>query len=651
MYSSNFEKEKRNNMKKKLTTTLVMVTALAASLITACSNKTSSDIGSKPISTPPSVEPVLPPEKEPGVNSLAIKYNNAKITGELQVNLSLGTLDLVIDVSKDEGYKGSVTLDSSDKTVATIDNEGKITLLKAGETVISAKIGELKESFVLIVNAPVVLEAHSITVVGGTASVSQAKAGDLVTLTPDIPEHKEFIDWTFDGTDEIWRNGNTFKMPDRDIVITGQYEDMKYTLNLVGAKVADKTVQGTLSEDKEAEHQNVISYEFTYNAPVSIEAVEAPKGMIFVGFDYGIKNNRVGELGDYTYDFTMPDDTLTVWAVFSEFNTNMLPDNANPFGDAGRGAKRIKAGTPASESNDPDLEGLDGYRMAIHADQSRVMDSPENICAGCQLDSVKNGTTLVKTIFKNHHKTLPVTVEFYATYYGNIASSGDVTIQPGQTVTKYFIAGLGINRPWMGLAVKEDLSGSSSDTVLLDIVAGTAAYYPEGDKSLAVSGRPEYVTVDNYNAKNGWKASRPSIINNSVGMTAFGTRNMDYKSRNAYTTAKINNVPAYDPENKKMTVYAKVVNNVNQYDPYKADFKLAISHTDNPLTESTAVIKDFTFTKLGQSEVMAFTFERASNDENFYVSVIKPAAEPQAGMYSYNFVLQMCYNNVMGYEE
>lgn len=636
-------------MKKKFFVALLATMALSSMAVSCTDNSSSS-------SSTPVIDSVVPPEKEPDVNSLQIKYNNRKITGSLEVNLSLGTLELTVDVDKDEGFTGTVTLDSSDKSVATIDNAGKVTLLSAGETVISATIKDLKETFVLIVNtqAPT-LEEHTITVVGGTSSVTTAKAGEYVTLTPDIPMHKEFIDWTFDSEEEIWRNGNVFKMPDYDIVVTGQYDDMKYTLNVVGAKVKD-TATGEIIDDKDGEYQDITTYEFTYDTPISVEAVEAPEGMIFVGFDYGVKNNRVGELGVTEYGpFNMPDSTLTVWAVFSEFNPTLVPAIGNPYGN--EGAKSITAGTPENEANDPELEGLSGIRMSIPANAAAVYDMPENISTVCDLDTVANGTTLVKTIFKNHHETLPITVEFYATYYGNITTTGEVTIQPGETVTKYFLAGLGINLPWMGLAVREDIGGSSGDYVLLDMVAGTAAYYPEGDKSLSVSGRPEYVTVDNWSMKNGWVTSRPCIINNSVGLTAFGARNQDFNGttggvkHNAYVTAKINNLPAYDAENPKTTVYAKIVNNVNQYAVQDSNFQIAISKTDDPFSDSSAIFESFKLTELAQTELFAFEVDRSGTNDAYYISIIKPEAEPQDDLYAFNFCLQMTYNNVMGYEE
>ena len=650
-------------MQKKFFVAL-LATMAATSLATAsCEPAASSTLPST--STTPPVDTVLPPEEEPEVNALQIKYNDKKITGTLEVNLSLGTLNLVIDIDKEEGYVGDAVLDSSDKSVATIAADGKVTLLKAGETIISASIDNLKESFVLIVNeqAPS-LEEHTITVIGGTSSVKTAKAGEYVTLTATIPEHKEFIAWTFDGDDEIWQNGNVFKMPDRDITVTGEYDDMKYTLNVIGAKVIDNEGDvvpgGEVTDDKEGEFEDITTYEFTYDTEISLRAVDAPEGMIFVGFDYGVKNNRVGELGETEYGpFTMPDDTLTVWAVFSDFKTRLVPaGTANPF-DSAAGHKDIESGTPANEANDPDLEGLSGYRMAIPANSAKNTDMPENINSVCDLDTVANGTTLVKTIFKNHHETLPISVEFYATYYGNITTTGTVTVQPGEVVTKYFLAGLGINLPWMGVAIKEDVGGSSGDVVLLDMVCGTAAYYPDGDKSLTVSGNPQYVTVGSWSAKNQWNGSRPCIVNNSVGLTAIGARNQDFNgtstsgrpTNNAYVTTQITNLPAFDAANPETTVYAKIVNNVNQYAKQDSDFKIAISQTDDPINDDTATIYDFKLVELAQTELFAFTFDRFGDNDTYYVSIIKPEAEPEDDLYAFNFCLQMTYNNVMGYEE
>ena len=51
----------------------------------------------------------------------------------------------------------------------------------------------------------------------------------------------------------------------------------------------------------------------------------------------------------------------------------------------------------------------------------------------------------------------------YITYYGNMVTSGNITIGPGETLIHYFQAGLGIDDPWWGMEVREDVGGSSAD--------------------------------------------------------------------------------------------------------------------------------------------------------------------------------------------
>lgn len=612
--------------------------------------------------------PVDPPAPVYKVHSVTLQYNDKNIDGGiLNVDVSAKTVQLTAKVEKDEKADGTVKFASSEESVASVDGKGLVTLKKEGETVVSATAGEKKHEIVLVVGDDyTAAESYSITVNGGTASATKAEPGSHITLTAAVPEHKDFIKWTFDaGEEDLWVNGNVFRMPAHDVVVTAEYEDMLYTLNVVGATVtAAGAVQdpegeeGGNTEGGAAPEFDMTVYKFSYETDISVEAIEAPEGKMFVGWDYGSVNNRVGEMGDPEYGpFSMPDSTLTVWAVFSDLTTKVLTaGSVGSYGDSGKGACLITDGAPEGDFKDPDFGGLSGFRMAIPATEGASADYPENI-QGSEFDTSSGGSHTLKAVFKNHHETLSVTVELYLTYYGARVSTGNVTVGPGETVTKFFSAGLGINDPWWGFAVREDIGGSAGDVVLLDMVLGAAPTYPNGDKLLQVSGNAEYVHLGAYsNCGTTWEGRRPMLVDNNLGLSSIAIYGGNFKNTpNAYISAPIQNMPEYDPENPVTTVYLKVVNNVtNQTEP-TGTFAFAVGRDNNPIDGVVGEQfdrEDIVITKVGEVFILKLEIPRTADDGGkYYFSIIKPKIDVNDAYWGHNFSLQMTYNNVMGYEE
>ena len=598
------------------------------------------------------------------VYSVTLRYNDANVDGgTINVDLSAGSIQLGANVRKDEAADGTVTYSSSDPAIATIDATGKVTLLAEGETVITASAGGKSHQVVLVVSDDYqTSESHTITVNGGTASVTSAKAGDYVTLSATIPAHMDFIEWQFDGEDTIWTNGNVFRMPDRDIVITADFDEMLYTLNVVGASVskADEVTDpegedGGNTEGGTSADFDMTVYKFSYETEISLEAIEAPEGKMFIGWDYGTVNNRVGETGDPEYGpFAMPDSTLTVWAVFSDLQTNVLDVGgyAPPFS-----GERIQDGVPAGDFADPDLQGLSGYRLSIPADTAAETDYPENI-PGSHFTTSDGQTKTLKAILKNHHETLSVTIELYITYYGNMVTSGDITIGPGETLIHYFQAGLGIDDPWWGISVRENIGGNSGDAVELDLVVGAAATYPSGDRLLQLSGEPEYVQLGAYdNNGSSWEmGSRPKVIFNELGLSNIAIYGSNFNNvPDGYISAAIQNMPAYDPENPTTTVYIRLINNVtNQQEPLTT-LAFAIGTDNNPIDgegDQFDRTEDVTITKIGETMLLKLEVKRTADDGGrFYFSIIKPKIDVNDKYWGHNFCVQLTFNNVMGYEE
>lgn len=598
------------------------------------------------------------------VYSVTLRYNDANVDGgTINVDLSAGSIQLGANVRKDEAADGTVTYSSSDPAIATIDATGKVTLLAEGETIISAAAGGKSHQVVLIVSDDYqTSESHTITVNGGTASATSAKAGDYVTLSATIPAHMDFIEWQFDGEDTIWTNGNVFRMPDRDIVITADFDEMLYTLNVVGASVskADEVTDpegedGGNTEGGTSADFDMTVYKFSYETEISLEAIEAPEGKMFIGWDYGTVNNRVGETGDPEYGpFTMPDSTLTVWAVFSDLQTNVLDvgGNAPPFS-----GERIEDGVPAGDFADPDLQGLSGYRLSIPADTAAATDYPENI-AGSHFTTSDGQSKTLKAILKNHHETLSITVELYITYYGNMVTSGNITIGPGETLIHYFQAGLGIDDPWWGISVRENIGGNSGDAVELDLVVGAAATYPSGDRLLQLSGEPEYVQLGAYdNNGSSWEmGARPKVIFNELGLSNIAIYGGNFENTpGGYISAAIQNMPAYDPENPTTTVYIRLINNVNNQQEPLTTLAFAIGTDNNPIDgegDQFDRTEDVTITKIGETMLLKLEVKRTADDGGrFYFSIIKPKIDVNDKYWGHNFCVQLTFNNVMGYEE
>ena len=605
---------------------------------------------------------VTPPDPEYKVYSVTVKYEGKTVDGILNVDVSMKEIQLSADVRKDSKADGTVSYSSVNEGVATVDQNGKVTLLAKGETVINATAGDKTHSIIIKVgNDFVAVKTYTITVIGGTASVTAAAPGEYVTLSASIPEHKDFTRWNY-SVSGVLTNGNIFRMPEQDIVITAEYTDKLYTLNLVGAaslvtdegETLEGVVVGNTKNGSRAEY-NIVSYKVKHGTNLKVKALPDPSGMVFVGWDAGAVNNRVGEMGVKEYSFTMPSETYTMWANYSTLRTQVLTKNPGNYWNEGRGSKIITEGTPKGEANDPDLEGLSGYRLTFTAGEKGRTDFPENINSSCYIDTVAEGTNALKVIFKNHGD-YDVILEIYATYNGNIATSGHITVPAHSTVTKFFKAGLGINLPWMGIALRETIGGTSADgTFNVDVVLGAAPMYPDGDPLIKPSGNAELVKIDattnktfvtdvkfKYNEKYGYLtfATYGALLNKG-GLTA---------SNPAASVVKITNMPEYDPENPYTTIYVRVINNATSGD-FLSIFDVCVGTDADPRFGSNTYCKTVVHEKIGDVVVVAITVPRTENDGPFYFSIVKRTLEGTDTYYPHNFSLVLAYNNVFGYEE
>ena len=600
------------------------------------------------------VEPPTPVYK---VHAVTLKYEGNTVEGTLTTDVSRSSIQLTTTVQKDAEADGTITYSSSNPKIATIDNSGKVTLISQGETVIVAKAGNKSHSIVLIVKDDFAeKEYFTITVNGGTSNVTKAVAGEYVTLEAIIPAHKDFKSWTY-SVRGVLTSGNLFKMPAEDIVITANYTDMLYQLNVVGARVTadgeelDGEIVGNTQNGDDPKY-DIVSYGVTFGREIKVEALEVGADKMFVGWDGGVVNNRVGDMGIDEYTFEMPGESYTIWAKYSDLTRNVLTANPKKYWDTSKGSKVITNGTPEGGSNDPALEGLSGYRLTFSSSDAPITDYPENIQATCNLDSITEGTNTMKVIFKNHGN-YDVILEVYATYYGNICTSGHVTVPANSTVVKYFTCGLGINKPWMGVALR-GIENGVSGTFNVDMVLGSAPMYPDGDPLLITTGKAELVQLDmstDSKSTYSWDGSRPFIFNAKYGVLTNSIYGAQFNGKvPAARSVKISNMPEYDPENPYTTIYARVINNATSGD-YVSKFDICVGTDPDPRNGSNTYSATVVHEKIGDVVVIAITVPRTANDGDFYLSIRKTTVEGTGTYYPHNFSVVLAYNNVFGYEE
>ncbi len=596
-----------------------------------------------------------PPEETPKVHSVSISYNDEVVQGVLSVDVTRGEIQLAADVQKDDGAQGTLAFTSSVPEVATVDETGKVTLVSAGETVITADFGGVKGNMVLVVSSGTT-GRYTVTVAGGSADITTASAGDIITLTPKIPAHKEFVEWSFAGSEAevTWISGNMFKMPAGNVTVSATFTDMLYTLTLVGAKVTDdgnETVQkGTVigyDGDTRSPEFAMTEYKYAYGTELDFEAVDPSGNYMFVGWDENTVNNRIDAEEEIT-GFVMPDEATTYWANFAPFTTKKL---LTAGGIQGWNTSIIDGATA-----DPVFEGLSGFTVTIPAGTSGTEGYNEDIQGSC-LNTVENPSQAIRAIFRNRGDQ-PVTVEIYASYLTNLASSGRVTVQPGEVVTKTFVALLGFqNEPWWGFSVRENLTAEGGD-VPLDIVMGCADAYPKGDKTLSVTSGTQLVSLDSYVKNQGNIVT--ARIDNSQGWTLVTSYEHDqWLTLPLVLTARLNNLPEFDADDPYVTLYIKFQNQAASDHSYQYTF--AFGTDANPLDESNQLkpgtkAVDFTVYNQGETKTFAIRLPRSQAD-SFYFSIIKleydtpdkGKPETMAPYYALNFSLVLTYNNGIGF--
>lgn len=612
---------------------------------------------------------VEPPQSEDKVYSVNLQYDGANVDGQLSVDLSMSTIRLIAKVLQDGSEM--VTYESSDKSVATISQNGVVRLLSQGETVISAQVGDKHHDIVLIVKNDNSSSApYTITINGGVAKnqngeiVTSAKAGEYLTLVPSLVDHMNFVKWDY-SLDGLWINGNVIKMPDGDLKVTAEFSQTLYKLNLYGALAVkanlDENPEGTTLGGTNLENIHMV-YEFPYGTEITIRANDAGDNRLFVGWDQNYENNRVGREGITEYTFAMIDEETTLTAVFSDIAHNILPGaNVDSTGAStsiytGNGlkevtAKKITAGVIEGELYaDPDLQSLYGYSFTIPCGMPGITSSPENINKSDLNTREDLEPKTVKIIFKNKGK-YPVTVELGYSYFGNVGSTGVVTVPAGGTVTKVFNSNIALNDCAWSFAVRDKVGGIAGESVQLDVVAAAAQTYPNGYPLLKGSDDAQYMnfaSVLNFNT--GWDTKGNRGLFNNKGALLFVSRASYLKADQASLYTKVTNLPEYDPENPTTTVYVQVLNLVNATDDPKNNFSFMFSNSKDAFDENATILASevVNIDAAGQIILLKLEIPRSENEGDIYLHYVKTVKETGQ---EYNVFAQFAYNNIFGYEE
>jgi hypothetical protein len=457
-------------------------------------------------------------------------------------------------------------------------------------------------------------------------------------------------------------------MPAHNLVVTAVYETRTFTLSAVAATI--KGFSGNSADIKiGATVDGVTTYYVPAGTTVTFSNREAADDEVFVGWDSVNRGNRKAGALDDEFTIVMPENDTTVFAVYSSKKSLTY----SGFGMAGATGLEKTAITNGilkdAAETDEDLQGMSGYRFTFNANSAgNKSEWKENVSGVNRFTTLGDGSQTIKIIYKNH-SNYDVVVEFYASQYKTIATTGAVTVPANSVAEAVLVADYGFHNPAFGFALRNAVGGQSGETVDVDMVWTLANTYPYGDSSFDVIDA-QYVelysepSAADYPANSGIRnnvyrtgpiagefggasVTAGSIggrknVNNERGMTCVNTRDQytDLKGGTRYIYAKIANLPEYDPEDPTVTVYFRFIN-TNEYS-YTLSFGLGKSTDVN--NDASRVSYELEV-EPNSTKIFGITIDRESADEDIYFSI---QLLSESSNNEYNFCVQMMYNNRIG---
>ncbi|MBO4625511.1 MAG: Ig domain-containing protein [Bacteroidales bacterium] len=164
---------------------------------------------------------------------------NAKVIAVTSITLSKPELvltegeseTLTATVKPDDATDKTVTWSTSDATVATVEN-GKVTALKAGSAVITAKAGEQSATCSVTVDAKVIA-VTSITLSKSELVLTEGESETLTaTVKPDDATNKSVTWSTSDATVATVENGKVTALKAGSAVITAKAGEQSTTCSV-----------------------------------------------------------------------------------------------------------------------------------------------------------------------------------------------------------------------------------------------------------------------------------------------------------------------------------------------------------------------------------------------------------------------------------
>ena len=266
-------------------------------------------------------------------NGSPIALSGATTGGTLENNNS----QVKVTIPQNGSQRVSITASAEDFDSGNSENKKVQIVLRPLAYQPREYVGKIELSEILFGDAGSVLpeSEYSVTVNGGFADKTKAKAGETVTLTPDpkrIPEGMVPGGWMMNGETV---EGNSFVMPAKDVTVTAVYR-FSYTISVEGG-IANKT--------------NAVAGETITLTP---DPDLIPEGMVFGGWMVNgktVKDNF----------FEMPAKDVTVTAVYvNDVGTTTVGDlyvvpGSEPYYSVSGNTVTIKTVCP---SKDPDYKSV-----------------------------------------------------------------------------------------------------------------------------------------------------------------------------------------------------------------------------------------------------------------------------------------------------
>lgn len=373
------------------------------------------------------------------IDKITIQFDHREIqNGEIEVKVG------------DTEHKFNVLIDTygvvaseyeyltSDASIFEVKEDGSFIAHKAGEVVLTARLKDKIEVsddiLVRVIDDSIVKDdqVYKITVIGGRATCTEALADTIVTLYPDEIEDATFQSWTFD-VEDVWVNGNTFRMPHSDVVITANNKYQEYTLTLVGATFEDG------SETKSVEACSLIEENFKFDGAPSIYYAETPVGWV------DAENNF------YELNFEMPKKDLTLKPFYVIDGENMT---------LATGTRKYEGGTIDASSKS--ILGLRTTSYTIPAGQAEYFFDIMNLSSGTDGFFINAGESMkIFLTFINRGENK------IAFRYDVEVGTADVSLESGEMKTVMISAtGISSIRPYHHLHLTEDLAGETTIEIL-----------------------------------------------------------------------------------------------------------------------------------------------------------------------------------------